>query len=234
MAGRERKIKRQKFQAIECGGTLRRVLADRQLYIILIPFVLYYILFVFRPMGSIIIAFKDYSVYKGMWDSPWVGFKHFEDFFTGAYFGRVFKNTLVISFYCIAIGFPLPIVFALLLNEVKCKFFKTTVQTASYFPYFISTVVIAGIVTSFLAPSGLINIVIEKLGGESVYFLSQAKYFRTIYMVTTIWTTLGYNSIVYLAAISGIDQELYEACKIDGGGKWKQALHITLPGMLPT
>jgi len=230
----ENKKRLKNFPALKTGSTLSRMYADRQLYLILIPFLLYYILFVFRPMGSMLIAFKDYSVYKGMIDSPWVGLKHFEAFFSGEYVGRLFKNTLMISFYTIVIGFPLPIIFALLLNEVKCKVFKSTIQTAAYFPYFISTVVIAGIVTSFLAPSGLINIIIEKLGGESIYFLSQAKYFRTIYMVTTIWTTLGYNSIVYLAAISGIDQELYEACEIDGGGKLRQAINITLPGILPT
>lgn len=234
MKATEKKKTGKKAPILKPGSKLSRMYADKQLYIMLLPFLLYYIFFVFRPMGSMIIAFKDYSVYKGVSESAWVGLKHFQSFFSGEYAPRLFKNTLIISFYTIVIGFPLPIIFALLLNEVKCKLFKSSVQTAAYFPYFISTVVIAGIVTSFLAPSGLINIIIEKLGGESRYFLSQAKYFRTIYMVTTIWTSLGYNSIVYLAALSGIDQELYEACEIDGGGKFRQAISITIPGLLPT
>lgn len=214
---------------------LKRLYLDRQLYLLLIPFILYYVLFVFRPMGSMIIAFKDYSVFKGIADSPWVGMKHFITFFSGEYAARTIKNTIIISLYTLLIGFPLPIIFALLLNEVTLKRFKSAVQTLTYLPYFISTVVIAGIVVSFLAPSsGIINFVIEKLGGESIYFLTQAKYFRAIYIITCIWTSIGYNSIVYLAALSGIDQELYEACVIDGGGRWKQALHITIPGILPT
>ena len=213
---------------------LKRICLDRQLYFLLIPFLLYYLLFVFRPMGSMIIAFKDYSVFKGVADSPWVGMKHFISFFSGEYAARTIKNTIVISSYILLIGFPLPIVFALLLNEVTVKRFKSAVQTLTYLPYFISIVVIAGIIVSFLAPSGLINMIITKLGGESIYFLTQAKYFRAIYIITCIWTSIGYNSIVYLAALSGIDQELYEACVIDGGGRWKQALHITIPGILPT
>ena len=212
-----------------------RLWADRQLYILLIPFLLYYILFVFRPMGGMVIAFKDYSVYKGILGSEWVGLKHFKDFFTSEYFGRTFKNTLLISFYQLLIGFPAPIIFALMLNEVGFKRFKNTVQTMSYLPYFISTVVIAGMITLFLAPTnGVVNILIDKLGGEKIYFLTKPEWFRTIYITQGIWTGLGYNSIVYIAALSGIDQELYEACKIDGGGRICQTWHITLPGLLPT
>lgn len=208
---------------------------DRLLYIMLIPFLLYYVLFVFRPMGGIIIAFKDYSVYKGISASPWVGMKYFNSFFSGEYAWRLVRNTVVISLYSLAIGFPMPILLALSLNEVNARRFKSCIQTCTYLPYFISTVVVAGIVTSVLAPSGgLVNLVIKKLGGEGIYFLSQAKYFRTIYIATSLWTSIGYNSIIYIAAIAGVDQELYQACLIDGGGRVRQAMHVTLPGIMPT
>lgn len=227
------------FSKVEIRDKLKRnwkqILKDYQLYVMLIPFVLYFALFVYRPMGGLQIAFKDYSVYKGIEGSPWVGLENFRTFFESPYSWRLIRNTLLISLYGLIFAFPSSIVLALLLNEVRCKLFKSTVQTFTYLPHFISTVVIAGMVTSFLAPSnGLINIIIEMFGGEKVYFLSQAKYFRTIYTVMGIWQGVGYGSIVYLAALSGIDQELYEACTIDGGGKLKQLWHITLPGLLPT
>lgn len=214
---------------------MKQTIADRELYLIMIPFILYYVFFVYRPMGGLQIAFKDYSVYRGINGSPWVGLKHFIAFFNSPYLYRLFRNTIIISGYGLLFGFPAPIILALLLNEVKNKGFKSVVQTCSYLPYFISAVVIAGIVTSFLAPTnGLINIIIEKFGGEKVYFLSKAEWFRTIYTTMGIWTGVGYSSIVYLAALSGIDMQLYEACTIDGGGKWKQVWHITLPGIMPT
>lgn len=213
----------------------RRICRDRQLYLLLIPFLLFYILFVFRPMGSMVIAFKDYSVYKGIAASPWVGLKHFREFFESEFFVRVFKNTILISFYQLAIGFPLPIIFALLLNEVTLKKYKRVVQTFSYLPYFISTVVIAGMVTLFLAPSnGIINIILDKLGMEKIYFLTKPEWFRTIYTLTNVWIGWGYNSVVYISALSGVDQSLYEACTIDGGGKVRQMLSVTIPGILPT
>lgn len=208
---------------------------DRQLYLILIPFVLYYALFVFRPMGGLTIAFKDFSPWKGVADSPWVGWENFRIFIDSPYFVRLFRNTILISLYNLLFGFPAPILLALLLNEIRNRKFKSFVQTCTYLPHFISAVVIAGIVTSFLAPSnGLINIIIDKLGGEKIYFLAEAKYFRTIYTVMNIWISVGYSSIVYLSALSGIDMQLYEACVIDGGGRWKQTIHVTLPGILPT
>lgn len=213
----------------------KRIYRDRQLYLLLIPFLLFYILFVFRPMGSMVIAFKDYSVYKGIAASPWVGLKHFRNFFESEFFVRVLRNTILISLYQLVIGFPLPIIFALLLNEVTSKKYKRVVQTFSYLPYFISTVVIAGMVTLFLAPSnGIVNIILDKLGMEKIYFLTKPAYFRTIYTFTNVWIGLGYNSVVYISALSGVDQSLYEACTIDGGGKVRQMLSVTIPGILPT
>lgn len=213
----------------------RQVVKDRQLYLIMIPFILYYVLFVYRPMGGLVIAFKDYSVYKGIAASPWVGLENFRTFFESPYFFRLLRNTVLISVYTLIFSFPASIVLALLLNEVRSKLFRSVVQTFSYLPHFISVVVIAGMVTSFLAPgNGVINLVIEAIGGEKIYFLSKAEYFRRIYIIMNIWSGVGYGSIVYIAAISGIDQQLYEACTIDGGGKWSQMWHVTLPGIMPT
>lgn len=213
----------------------RQIYRDRQLYLLLIPFLLFYILFVFRPMGSMVIAFKDYSVYKGIAASPWVGLKHFREFFESEFFTRVLRNTVLISLYQLVIGFPLPIIFALLLNEVTSTKYKRLVQTFSYLPYFISTVVIAGMVTLFLSPSnGIVNIILDKLGMEKIYFLTKPEWFRTIYTMTNVWIGLGYNSVVYISALSGVDQSLYEACTIDGGGKMRQMLSVTIPGILPT
>lgn len=229
------KTKNAKRNGTQTNKLLLQIFRDRQLYLLLIPFLLYYILFVFRPMGGMVIAFKDYGLYKGIAGSPWVGLKHFREFFQSEFFGRTLKNTLFISLYQLLFGFPLPIILALLLNEVSSKKYKSVVQTFSYIPYFISTVVIAGMVTLFLSPSnGVVNIILSKLGFDKIYFLTKPEYFRSIYTITNIWVGLGYNSIVYISALSGVDQELYEACKIDGGGRWRQTLSVTLPGILPT
>lgn len=214
---------------------IKQMASDYQLYIMLIPFILYFALFVYRPMGGLVIAFKDYSVYKGIFESPWVGLENFKVFFESPYCFRLIRNTLLISIYGLVINFPATIILALLLNEVTMKKYKSVVQTCTYLPHFISTVVIAGIVTSFLAPSnGLINLIIEAFGGDKVYFLSKAKYFRMIYTLMGMWQGTGYGSIVYIAALAGIDQQLYEACMLDGGGKLRQLWHVTLPGILPT
>lgn len=213
----------------------KQVMRDRQLYAILLPFVLFFILFAYKPMISLVIAFKDYSVFKGVWESPWVGLENFRNFFTGPYIARLIRNTVIISVYGLIFAFPASIVLALLLNEVRSLKLKSTIQTCTYLPHFISAVVIVGIVTSFLSPgNGLINIIIEMFGGKKIYFLSRPEYFRTIYVIMSIWQGIGYGSIVYVAAIAGIDQQLYEACTIDGGGRWRQMLHVTLPGILPT
>lgn len=204
------------------------------LYIILIPFLLWMLIFQYKPMWGLQIAFKDYSLFGGMAESDWVGFEHFKVFLTGPYFWRLLRNTVMIGFYGLLFGFPAPILLALMLNEVKNKTYKKSLQTAMYIPYFISTVVVAGIVTNILSPTGLVNVIIEKLGFEGIYFLTEPKYFRTIYTTMTIWQSCGYNAIIYLAALSGIDVQLYEAAQIDGANKFKQMLHVTFPGILPT
>lgn len=213
------------------NGMLR---SNAALYVMLIPLLVYLLLFVYKPMWGLQIAFKDYSLFGGLSDSAWVGFDNFKTFLTGPYFGRLLKNTILIGFYGLLFGFPAPIILAILLNEVRNLTYKKTVQTMFYLPYFVSTVVVAGIITNLLAPSGLVNVVLQKMGFESVYFMSDPKYFRSIYTIMGIWQNCGYTAVIYMAALAGIDMEQYEASRIDGAGKWKQIWHITLPGIMPT
>ncbi|MDF2926943.1 MAG: sugar transporter permease [Paenibacillaceae bacterium] len=208
---------------------------DRYLYIIFAPVLVFYIMFHYVPLYGIQIAFKKYNIFAGITQSPWVGLDQFVKFFSGPYFWRTLKNTFAISFYGLVFGFPIPIILALLLNEVKTVWYKKTVQTLSYLPHFVSSVVIAGIAVNFLSPShGLVNNIITFFGGERIYFLIQPQFFRTIFTSINIWAGAGFASIIYIAALSGVDSELYEAAKIDGAGKWKQLWNITLPGILPT
>lgn len=214
---------------------LEHILKRKQLYIMLIPFLLYYIFFLYRPLIGLQIAFKDYSLFKGMAESEWIGFDHFIEFFSGPYFFRLLKNTFLINLYGLIIGFPIPIILALMLNELKNLRLKKFVQTATYLPHFISAVVVAGIVTNLLAPgSGLFNVIIEKLGGEKIYFLTKPEYFRSIFTGMNIWKSSGYGAIVYMAALSGVDVNLYEAARIDGASKWKQLINVTIPAIMPT
>lgn len=214
---------------------LKNMKKSALLYIMFLPVIVYYIVFHYAPMVGIVIAFKDYNAFKGIWASPWVGLKHFEAFFTTPYFWRLIRNTFLISFYGLIFGFPAPIILALLLNELKDGKFKKITQTISYLPHFVSSVVIASMLVQFLSPgNGMINNLIEALGGTRTYFLNDPKYFRTIYTLMNIWKGVGWGSIIYLAALTGIDSELYEACIIDGGGRLRQTWHITLPGIANT
>ena len=227
-------------EAAVCRGayfkTLKRdIIQDKLLYVMLIPFILFYLIFQYKPMLGLVTAFQDYNVFLGIKDSPWVGFENFQNFFTSPYFWRTLKNTVAISLYDLAFCFPAPIILALLFNEIRCRWFKSITQTATYIPYFISSVIIAGMVTSFLSPStGIINNIIAALGGERRYFLTQPQYFRGIYTIMNIWKTVGFNSIIYLSALTAVDSSLYEAAMLDGASRWKQTIHITLPSILPT
>ena len=216
--------------------TLRRdILRDWQLYIMLLPFVVYYVWFYYFPMYGIQIAFKEYSPFLGFKDSPFVGFEHFINFFKDPFFWRVIKNSFLINIYGLITEFPLTILFALLLNELRSRTFKTTVQTISYLPHFISTVIVAGLTISFLSPTtGIVNIVIKNMGGTPQYFLMNPKAFRPIYVIMTCWKSVGFGTIVYTAAMSGIDGTLYEAAEIDGAGRVRKAFNITIPQILPT
>ena len=212
----------------------RNFIRHRAIFLMSIPVLIYYLIFYYAPMYGVVIAFKDFSPKLGILGSSWAGLKHFYDFFNSYYFSRLIKNTLLLSFYSILWGFPAPIIFALLLNEIKYERFKKGVQTITYMPHFISLVVIAGLIKDFVATNGIINDLIVYLGGERSNLLINPSLFRTIYIVSGIWQSVGFNSIIYLAAISGISPELYEAAVIDGAGRWKQILHITIPSIAPT
>lgn len=213
----------------------RHMLRDRHLLLLALPAVAYFLVFHYLPMYGVVIAFKEYTPGRGILGSPWVGLKHFKQFFSGFYFERLLVNTLKISIYSLLWGFPLPIIFALMLNEFKEGFFRRTIQTVSYLPHFISLVVTCGMIINFLSPAnGIINLLIRALGGRPINFLGQPQYFRTIYIASGIWQEFGWGSIIYLAALSGVSQELYEAARIDGAGRWKQMLHVTLPSISST
>ena len=213
----------------------RRIWAGRYLYLMFLPVFLYYVIFRYGPMLGLSIAFKNYNAFLGFEKSPWVNFKYFEQFFNSIYLWRLVRNTLLINLYDLLFNFPAAIILALLINEVQNRRFKKAVQSITYMPYFISSVVIASMVVQFLSPSsGIINNLIAALGGEREYFLVQPESFRTIYTLMNLWRNIGWNSIIFLAAISGINGELYEACRVDGGGYIRQMWHITLPGIAGT
>ena len=206
-----------------------------QLYLLLLPVVAYFIVFHYLPMYGLQIAFRNYSVRLGFWRSQWVGLEHFERFFRSYYSTQVIANTILISVYSLAVGMPLPILLAILMNEVRNKAFKRTVQTVTYAPYFISTVVMCSMIYLFLSPqSGVINRLLMALGGESIYFMGKPALFKTIYVLTGVWQYTGWNSIIYMAALSGIDPQLHEAAMIDGAGRFRRIWHINLPGLIPT
>lgn len=217
------------------GRLMRRIWAGRYLYLMFLPVFLYYVVFRYGPMLGLSIAFKDFNAYLGFDKSPWVGFKYFQQFFNSIYLWRLVRNTLLINLYDLVFNFPAAIILALLLNEVQNRRFKKTVQTITYMPYFISSVVIASMVVQFLSPStGIVNNIIAAFGGERQYFMTQPESFRTIYTIMNLWKNVGWNSIIFLAAISGINGDLYEACRVDGGGHLRQTWHITLPGIAGT
>ncbi len=208
---------------------------QKMLYLILLPFILWYAVFMFKPMYGMIIAFKDYSLFRGISGSEWVGLKNFKDFLTSPYFYVTLKNTLMLNIYSLLLEFPFAILLALMLNEVKNKYFKTIVQTASFIPYFIAIVVATGITINILSPStGVINVFLEKLGFERVYFLAKPEFFRGIFTGMNMWKSTGFNAVIYLAALTAVDEQLYEAARIDGANKFKQLKHITLPAIIPT
>jgi putative aldouronate transport system permease protein len=208
---------------------------DKYLYLLILPVILYYVVFHYIPMYGVVIAFKKFQPLKGIMGSTWVGFRYFEEFFTSPHFFQLLKNTVLLSFYSLIWGFPAPILFALLVNEVRHKLFKRAVQTISYLPHFISFVVIAGMVVSFTGlKEGVINQFLLLVGMEPINFMAEPGWFRSIFVGTSIWQGFGWGSIIYLAAIAGIDPQLYEAAEMDGAGRWTRMWHITLPCLIPT
>lgn len=204
------------------------------LYLMVLPVLIYYIIFCYVPMYGVIIAFMDYDPGWGIMQSQWVGLRNFKEFFQNVYFLRLIKNTLTISLASLLFGFPAPIIFALLINEIRNKYFSKTVKTITYLPHFISLVVVCGMIKDFTGADGIITRLFMKFGAENKAMLSNENLFLPIYVVSEIWQNVGWDSIIYVAALTGINQELYEACSIDGGGRWRQTLHVTLPGILPT
>lgn len=210
-------------------------LRDWQLYFMLLLPIAYYILFKYMPMYGTLIAFKKFSAKKGILGSTWVGFKNFEKFLSDPYFYKLVRNTLLINLNNLLFAFISSIIFALLLNEMKHKLYRKVVQTVSYLPHFISTVVVCGLVTNFTRTNGgIINDLIAMLGGERISFLNRAEYFRPIYVISEIWQHMGWDAIIYIAALLSIEPQLYEAASIEGANRFQKMLYVTLPGIAPT
>lgn len=206
-------------------------------YMIALPVIAYFILFRYKPMYGLLIAFKNFRPGKGILGSPWAdfyGMQHFIDFFGSYYFWRLLKNTLTISLTSLVFGFPVPIILALLLNELKNQRFKRVVQTISYLPHFISTVVVCAMVNQFVSARGMVSQIMQIFGYPEQSLLSDPAMFAPVYVISGIWQSCGWGAIIYLASLSGLDPELYDAAKIDGAGRWKQTLHVTLPGISGT
>ncbi len=207
---------------------------NRYVYLMALPVVVYYILFHYMPMYGVIISFKKFTPALGIGGSPWVGFKYFRDFFGAYYFWRLIRNTVLLSFNNLLWGFPAPIILALLMNELRSSRYKRAVQSLTYIPHFISVVVVCGLLLEFSQMGGLINDIVSRFGGERVAFFQDPAYFRLFYIGSGIWQEIGWGTIIYLAALSAIDTQIYEAATIDGAGRWKKMLHITLPSIVPT
>lgn len=206
------------------------------LYLMFLPVLIYYLVFRFAPIaGAFLLSFKRLDLVSGIFGSPWIGWENFQQFWSSIFFWRLIRNTLMINLYSLLFGFTAPIILALLINEVGNQRFKSLVQTVTYFPYFISTVVVVSIVIIFLSPvNGVVNHIIQSWGGRTVNFLNDPKYFWGVFTAMNIWQTTGFNVIIYLAALTAIPPELYEAAMVDGAGRWRQLWHITLPGISTT
>ncbi len=212
---------------------IKKISDSRYLYALLALPIIYFLIFEYGPMIGVLIAFKNYNAIKGIWASDWVGLKYFNQFLFDPYFWKLVRNTIILNIYMIIFYFPLPIILALMLNEVRRHVFKRFVQTISYLPYFLSTVVICGMLVNFLTTKGMVNQLIVFFGGQPINFLLEADWFRTIYVASEIWQNVGWGSIIYLAALTGVEPDQYEAAKIDGANRWKQMIHVTLPGIAP-
>lgn len=213
---------------------LRKIYLNRSLFLMIIPAMIVVFLFSYLPLAGLRLAFYKYSYSTGMWGGRFVGLRYFRAFFEDPYCLRLIRNTFLLSFYTLIFTFPLPIIFALLLNEVNNKPYKTFVQSVSYLPYFISTVVVVGIMMKMFSGTGVINRMFGALGLESQLFFSDKEWFRPLYVLSELWSTTGYSAVVYLAVLAGISQDLYEAAQIDGANRFERVLHVTLPSLIPT
>lgn len=216
------------------ANSRKRFQESKYLLLLVLPCILYFIIFHYVPMFGILISFQKYNLFKGIWHSEWVGFKYYTMFFQNPDFFKLLRNTFLLGLYSLVFGFPAPIVLALLLNELRNMVFKRFVQTVSYLPHFISNVVMASMIVVFLSPSGgLANRIIEAIGFHPVNWLMQPEWFRTIFVSSGIWQNVGWSSIIYLAALTAIDPHLYEAAEIDGGNRWTKIWHISVPSIMP-
>ncbi|MZQ86970.1 ABC transporter permease subunit [Paenibacillus sp. 5J-6] len=213
----------------------RMVKKNWQLYLIILPSLLYLLIFKYVPMAGVQIAFKNYVVTKGIWGSDWIGFKHFIDFFRLPIFWRIIKNTALLSLYSLVVGFPAPIILALALNELRNGVFKRAVQLVTFAPYFISTVIMVSIIMLFLSPQlGFVHLLADKFGFPAENIMSKPEYFKTVYVLSDVWQFTGYASVIYIAALAGVDPHLYEAAKVDGASRFQRMIHIDLPSLMPT
>ena len=217
------------------GPMKRSLIKYWDLYLLTLPVLVWLIVFKYKPMYGAVIAFQNFSPSRGVMGSPWVGFAHFERFFRAYNFTDILSNTVLLAFFQLILAFPMPILLALVLNEINGKRYKKLVQTVTYAPFFLSTVVMVGLIDAFLYPnSGLINNLVVKLGGKSVDYMAREEYFRPIFIISHIWKGTGWSSIIYMSALTSIDPQLYEAAKMDGASKLKSMLYVTLPAILPT
>ncbi|AET57147.1 binding-protein-dependent transporters inner membrane component [Paenibacillus terrae HPL-003] len=208
---------------------------DYELYLFLLPIIIIYLVFKYYPMYGIQIAFKDFSPSRGIWGSEWVGFKHFIDFFDSYNFWTIMTNTLTLSVLSLVFSFPAPIIIAIMLNQMLAKRYKKIVQTVIYAPHFISTVVLVGMLNIFLSPnSGIVNHIITLFGGDPIMFMANEGWFRPLYILSGVWQETGFSTIIYLAALAGVNPELHEAAIMDGASKWKRVMHVDIPSILPT
>ena len=214
---------------------LRRLVSQRYLFLLMLPGIIYFIIFKYTPMYGAIIAFKDFNPRVGILESPWAGLKYFKQFFDSPFCWRLIRNTLLLSLYDLIFNFPVPIIFALLLNEVRCKRYKKAVQTISYLPHFISVVIVVGLMKTMFSPNGgVVNSVLSMFGVDPINFFSEKSWFRPLYVGSGIWQSFGWGSIIYLASMAGIDPGLYEAARLDGAGRFRCMWNITLPAIRPT
>ncbi|MEK3884030.1 ABC transporter permease subunit [Paenibacillus sp. PL2-23] len=212
-----------------------KIKQNYELYLFLMPAVLIYLVFKYYPMYGVQIAFKDFRASKGIWGSEWVGFEHFVRFFEAYNFWPIMQNTILLSVYSLIFSFPIPIIVALMLNQMLAKRYKKFVQTVIYAPHFISTVVLVGMLGVFLSPnSGIVNHIIVFFGGEPILFMADEGWFRPLYVLSGIWQETGFATIIYLAALAGVNPELHEAAIMDGASKWKRVKHVDIPSIMPT
>lgn len=230
----KQKTTKNKTSKVKKQSIMKMIKKDIWLYILLVPGILHFIIFKYAPMWGILISFQDYNPYLGFLNSPWVGLKHFRDFFSNPDFGRLFVNTLSISFYSIAFSFPAPIILAVMLNEVRKQWYKKTIQTLIYVPHFLSWVIVASLTFTLFNSTGVVNRVILSMGGSEIPFLTGVESFRSMIIGQTIWKETGWGTIIFLAAMAGVDVEQYEAAIVDGAGRFRQLWHITLPSIRST